>query len=149
MSTYRMTQPQRFLFQFLALVVSMGTSMAADWIVPLGGNAFRTRQGVNMDLQGRGQGVTISDPRDIHSIYVHFDRPCSLSIAIKGVSQTAPAQLHVATRGQERSVEIAAAGPGIFSLGDVQIDEPGYTQLDFQLTQPAEPVRLTLSDMVI
>ena len=139
---------------FAVLMVAMTAIMtvvttAAEWSVPLAGNTFRTRQDTNLDLKANDNGVLISDSRDTHSAYVHFDRPCKLSIAINGNSKSNATPLALSINDTPHAIEIGPSGSDGFVVEDIEIAEAGYSRFDFQLNQPKKDASVVLKDMVI
>lgn len=114
------------------LGLSLLTTEAEEWTVPLSGNAFRTAPNPGRIGYQRDSVIGWSDQEGIISVFVYVDRPAKLDLAI--VAQTA---------GGDASI-VVKAGPATFplhlqsetlsnhQLGHLSVPNAGYVRLDFK-----------------
>ncbi|MFP6762548.1 MAG: DUF5077 domain-containing protein, partial [Planctomycetaceae bacterium] len=76
-------------------IVSVQTSAvpAADWSVPMAGNAFRSAPGPGGNGLQRNGSIIWSDAAGVFSVYFHADRSAELSLAVNARVQAGQATL--------------------------------------------------------
>lgn len=105
----------------LLLAVSLS---AAEWSVPLAGNAYRTAPdpgGLPIDRQG---ALRWSGQDERYTVYFRVDRPAVLGLSLEAAG--GPAELEVAVRDQVFSAKLEAEEPREIGLGEVEIPQAGY-----------------------
>ncbi|HAA50865.1 MAG TPA: hypothetical protein DCE43_14210, partial [Planctomycetaceae bacterium] len=114
-----------------ALVVAGGLP-AAEWSIPVAGNAFRTAPGPGGNGFQRDGTIAWSDPAAVFSMYFHVDRPAKLTLAIKAGSKSGRSTL--ATRVGEKKFSTVIDGIELADrkLGRVSVEKAGYVRVDFR-----------------
>ena len=114
-----------------ALVVAGGLP-AAEWSIPVAGNAFRTAPGPGGNGFQRDGTIAWSDPAAVFSMYFHVDRPAKLTLAIKAGSKSGRSTL--ATRVGEKKFSSVIDGIELADrkLGRVSVEKAGYVRVDFR-----------------
>ncbi len=115
-----------------SLSCSLGSAAeAVRWEVPLGGNAYLTKQADGSTDKVDARGISQwKDPTSGFSIFFRVDRAAllNLSLRIKVPAGTSVIRAAVADNRIEKS--ITAAGFQDISLGPVTVKAPGYVRLD-------------------
>ena len=86
-----MKSPTQSLFVVVAvlanvLVVTSGLH-AAEWSIPMAGNAFRTAPGPGGSGFQRDGTITWGDPKTVFTVYFHVDRPAELELSINSAAK--------------------------------------------------------------
>lgn len=113
-----------FLLIFLMLV----PAGALEWLVPVGGNAYRTSPGPgHLPLeQGR---LTMQSVDEAYSIFVHLDRPAELDLALVGIPPAPGNRWQVAVREQLFEIAGSSENRALHPLGTVEVPQQGYLHI--------------------
>ncbi len=130
-------------------IISMAPTLAAaaDWSVPLAGNAFESSSTPGRRLFNSGGGLRLADPPSVASVYFHVDRPGELELAIRGRVMSGSATVQARVNDQVFSVDMKDASEGESVLGEVTIPKPGYVRVDLQIAAGAENGSVELSEL--
>ncbi|MCO8122011.1 DUF3472 domain-containing protein [Stieleria sp. TO1_6] len=120
------------LFALLPQLIVAQSSRAADWSVPVAGNAFRTAPGPGRDGLRRGGTLAWNDPQEVFSIYFHVDRPATLRIAFKGRVREGKSILAVKVGDKAFETTVEGADLAEHPVGDVDVSQAGYVRVDLQ-----------------
>jgi hypothetical protein len=123
-----------------------------SWRIPLGGNHFRTDAGALEPAASRGgrvgrNGVLAwSDPAEVHSLFFHVDRPGRLQLALELTATDEPSRVRVRRGDQVWDLELdGQAGERI--LGEIEVAQVGYVQIELQGLQRTGPVYAGVSHL--
>ncbi len=135
----------RLVLSLLALtVLGPVDALAADWIIPAGGNAFRTTPGAGRDGIRRDGTVSWSNPTEVYSLFFHVDRPATLDLSIDGRIPGGPTGLQARVAGSDLVAGPANPPGDLHPLGRTEVREAGYVRVDLRPTgQPGDaPVEI-------
>ena len=108
---------------FVFLAVAQGKL----WEVPMGGNAYVTKQDEKQGGDGRW-----TNPGTVHSFYFHVDRPANLTIGLKAGLSEGESELRMTVDG-EHGIDVRfKAGEQNDRKIDVPIAKAGYVKVDLQ-----------------
>ncbi len=100
------------------------------WEVPMGGNAYVTKQAE--EQQRRGRGPRWESPDMVQSIYFRVDRPAELELALKAKVPQGESRIRATIGGKSREVELKGGEVAAVSLGKYSAKEAGYVRIDLQ-----------------
>jgi hypothetical protein len=113
---------------FLLLAATMAAvAPAAEWTVPLGGNAYvvESPAGSGDGLERGGRVVRWRDPATVIALFFHVDRPARVDLALAGMAPGVEISATVAGRTAAGSVAGDATAFGAFD-----VPGPGYVRVD-------------------
>ena len=122
---------------------------AAEWVVPMAGNTFRTAPEPGGNGAQRNGTVAWSKPDGVFSVYFHVDRPATLRLAM--LAATRQGRSTIATRiGREKfQTVVEGTGPTAHRIGQVKVQAAGYVRVDFQGVERTGDVYLEIRDLLI
>lgn len=150
---------QQFLsrFVFISIFGSLVGStllMAADWSIPVAGNAYRTeRANGGRDIQRNGT-IALADTTGQFSLFFHVNHPAKLELAIvaqlkSSSDQQAYATLLTAVDEKTFRTDIKNGNSTICSIGQVKVQQPGYVRVDLKCDSVQSTTRLEISELKI
>ena len=105
---------------------------AAEWSIPVAGNAFRTAPGPGgSGFQGDGT-IAWGDPAAVFSMYFHVDRPAKLTLAVKAGAKSGQSTLSTRVGENKFSTVIDGAELVDHKLGHISVAKAGYVRVDFR-----------------
>jgi hypothetical protein len=110
------------------LIIPLG---AADWSIPIGGNAFRTEPGPG-GVPGRNGALQWSDAGESYSIYFHVDRPAAIDLALKAAVSEGESQIQATLPGKVFSTRLTGKSPRNHGIGSIDIKAAGYVRVELQ-----------------
>ena len=125
----------RFVARFgflILLVVPLLDLGAADWSIPVGGNAYCTVPGAGGNALQRSGLLSWSDATEVHSVFFRVDRPATIEVAIKAKATAGTSSLNATINGKRFEKKISGADEKEYVFGEIDIDHPGYVQVDLQ-----------------
>jgi len=132
------------------LVFATASLQAADWSVPLAGNAFRTAPAPGTQGFPRGEGgVHWKDPDAVYSVFFRIDRPAVLQLAVQARGFESSVALEVRVAQESFSTTIDGDAFQQHALGRVSVAEPGYVRVDLRQADAADPGKLEIRELVI
>ncbi|MEC7556392.1 MAG: DUF3472 domain-containing protein [Planctomycetota bacterium] len=105
---------------------------AADWSIPVAGNAFRTAPGPGGSGFQRDGTIAWSDPAAVFSMYFHVDRPAKLTLAVKAGAKSGQSTLATRVGEKKFSTVIDGAELADRKLGHISVAKAGYVRVDFR-----------------
>ena len=105
---------------------------AAEWSIPLAGNAYRTYPGPGGNGIRSNEGVIWRDANEVYSVYFYVDRAASLTLSA-GFAPTAGTVTFQAEIAGEQFASQLAEGASQAEIGTAQIDDAGYVRVDLKL----------------
>jgi hypothetical protein len=103
---------------------------AADWTIPVAGNAYRTAPQRAGGAIRRDGTLDWRDPGDVFSIFFHIDRPAELELALDARGPRGPWPLVVRVGEEVFHLSIAGDEFARCPVGRIQISQPGYVRVD-------------------
>ncbi len=120
-----------------------------EWSVPAAGNAFRTLPDPNHRAIDRDGALVWSDPAEVYSIYFHLDRPASIGLALEARVREGQSKINVRIGETVFSTAIRGAEFAQYSVGTIEIEQPGYVRVDLQGTKRGGAVFAELKGLII
>ncbi len=108
---------------------------AADWVVPVAGNAFQIDSTSGRNGIQRDGTIALRDATSVYSIYFRVDRPAELSLAIHAKVSEGVSKVIAKVASQTLPVSITSTEFASQSLGSVSVAEAGYVRVDLQLSE--------------
>ncbi|MDA1230609.1 MAG: DUF3472 domain-containing protein [Planctomycetota bacterium] len=105
---------------------------AADWTVPLAGNAFRIApepSGNGLEPDG---SLVWGDPEGVFSVFFHVDRPADLRLAIRARVQKGKSTLETRVDQEKFHTAIQNTEFTMLEIGKVEVLRAGYVRVDIQ-----------------
>jgi hypothetical protein len=138
-----------YLVAGLVLAMSVAAAHAAEWSIPVAGNAFRTAPAPGSDGFRRNGTIAWADAEGVFSIYFHIDRPAILDLALRASVPVGRSTL-VARIG-ERTVQtsIEGADPAPHPIGRIEVAKAGYVRVDLQGAERDGSVYAEIRDLLI
>ena len=124
------------LFVVLAVLAGpcewSGRLHAAEWSIPMAGNAFRTAPGPGGSGIQRDGTTTWGDPGTVVTVYFHVDRPAELELSIN--AKTTPGGSTLATSIGAKTFRTVINGEQLADhrIGRATVAKAGYVRVDFK-----------------
>jgi hypothetical protein len=137
-------RPWLLIAGLVTLPVHAAEKAAANWAVPLGGNAYVTagEEGPG----GRG-GSRWGNPEMVRSIYFRVDRPAELKLSLKATVPQGESKIRATAAGKTFQVDLK--GSGEFALGAIKVTEAGYVRVDLQGLKKDGPVFAEADELLV
>jgi len=151
-TTQNMKHPSRLL-AILAIPLfasaQAATLCAADWSVPMAGNAFRSAPKPSGTGLQRDGSVVWSDPEGVFSVYFHIDRPGNLRLAI--LARVKDGRSTLETRVGQESFQTVLEGTKFVphQIGRIKVEKAGYIRVDFQSAKRTGKVYAEIRDLLV
>jgi 8-amino-7-oxononanoate synthase len=138
-----------FLLTFLFLSLLEVATGAAEWSVPLAGNAFRSAPTPGGDGFRRDGAIAWSDADEVFSIFFHVDRPAALDLALRARVPVGRSSLVVGVGEQTLDASLTGAALALHPLGRAEVPQAGYVRVDLQGTGREGQVYAEIQDLVV
>src|SRR6056297_857929 len=99
---------------------------AADWQIPLAGNAFRTAPAAGNQGFSRNGTLVWSETDDVFTVYFHMDRPAKLHLALDAQVPTGSSTLAIECGEETFQQQLTGAEFASHPLGTVEVANKGY-----------------------
>ncbi len=119
-----------------AFLLAAPPAPAADWSVPLAGNAFRSQPQAGRGGVGQ-QGLRWNKAKEVYSVFFHVDRPGEISLALEGRAELADMRVEAQVNSEQFKALLQAEAPRAYPLGSVQIAHAGYVRVDLRCNAPS------------
>jgi hypothetical protein len=150
---------QQFLSRLVSIAVfgslAVPTALlAADWSIPVAGNAYRTeRANGGRDIQRNG-AIALADTDSQFSIFFHVNRPAELELTIVAQLKSsgdpqAYATLLATVDDKTFQTDIKNGNSTNCSIGQVMAQQPGYVRVDLKCDSVKSKSRLEISELKI
>ena len=160
MNSHNTTKNMRQFLSRLVVISVFGSLvvptvlLAADWSIPVAGNAYRTeRANSGRDIQRNGT-IALADTDDQFSLFFHVNRPAELELEIvaqiksKG-DQQAYATLLTTVDDKTFRTNIKNGNSSTCSIGEVMVQHPGYVRVDLKCDSLKAARSLEISELKI
>ncbi len=135
------------VFCFLLLLTS--ALQAAEWSVPVGGNAFRSAP----SSEGRGirrDGMLAwGDSEDVYSVYFHVNQPAKVTLSLNARVSEGTSEFIVHVGDQKFPVSVSKTEFSTISVGQVELKDAGYVRIDIQGEKKAGRTFGEIRDVVV
>lgn len=128
----RRTIATRLVLLTLVALGSSVSSVAKQWYVPAGGNAFRTSPEPGLDGFTPNQTLAWVSQYDVYSIFFHVDRPADLEIFAVTRSRQGESVLRVSVENVQKQIVTSGSSEVSHQIGRIVFNGPGYVRVDFQ-----------------
>ena len=125
---------------------------AAEWRVPLGGNAYLQTAGAGDGLHRGGAEVRWTDAATTYAVFFHVDRPATVRLGLESAATHGEAQIGASVAGKRFTAMLSGAEGMRGSFGAVAVPGAGYVEVTLRgLTREGsafarEPVLVVESD---
>ena len=112
----------------LVAIAASAVMHAAEWVVPLGGNAYvvQSPAGVGDGLQRGGTVVRWRNPATVFAVFFHVDRPARVELSLRGA--VAGTELTATVAGRSTPARVAE-GTTVAEFGGFDVSGPGYVRV--------------------
>jgi len=143
-------QVKLLLLASLSVMFPAGASgHAAEWVLPMAGNTFRTAPAPGGNGAQRNGTVAWSQPDEVYSVYFHVDRPAVLRLAIEAATRSGRSIVKTQVGQDTFQTVFDKTEAAVRSVGQVRIAEPGYVRVDFQGVERTGDVYLEIRSLQI
>lgn len=105
---------------------------AAQWQVPVAGNAFRVAPEPGGNNVRRSGSLAWAEAQEVYAVFVHIDRPAHLNLAIQARVPKGESTIETRSGQQAFTTQLSGSDFAEHTLGSLQVSEPGYVRLAFQ-----------------
>lgn len=121
---------------------------AAEWSIPLAGNAYRTYPGPGGNGIRSNEGVIWRDANEVYSVYFYVDRAASLTLSAAFAPTAGTATIQAEIAGEQFASQLAE-DTSQAEIGTAQIDKAGYVRVDLKLKDWSASKSPTLQSLKI
>ena len=115
----------------IGLVFNSGLH-AAEWSIPMAGNAFRTAPGPGGGGFQRDGTIAWGDPKTVFSVYFHVNRPAELELSINAGTKAGRSTLVTTVGVKAFSTVIEGTALADRKIGPASVTKAGYVRVDFK-----------------
>jgi hypothetical protein len=138
------------IFASLMLIAAQASAVhAADWSIPLAGNAFRSAPESGSSGFQRNGTIAWGDTEAVYSVYFHVDRPADLHLALQAHVREGQSTLEVRVGSETRQTIVEGTQPAPQQIGRIKIRKAGYVRVDFQGVKRAGQVYAQIRDLLV
>ena len=134
---------------FLLPSVQANPLQAADWTIPLAGNAFRTAPEPLRRSRRRGGDVAWSDSKGVFSVYFHVDRPAHLRLALQARVRDGRSTVESRVGSETHQTAIESTELTSCEIGQIKIEKAGYVRIDLRGVERTGSVYAELRDLLV
>ena len=102
---------------------------AAEWSIPMAGNAFRTAPGPGGGGFQRDGTIAWGDPKTVFSVYFHINRPAEMELSINAGTRAGRSTLAATVGEKTFSTVIEGAALADRKIGPASVTTVSYTHL--------------------
>lgn len=130
------------------LTAAVSPLFAAEWSVPLAGNAFHLAPTSGKRLPIADGSLRVKTG-ETYSIFFHVDRPGHLDLALGGRVFDGQAKIRASVEGQELTAQVDDTEFQSYPLGEVTIAEPGYVGVDLHIDAADGSTVTEIRDLIV
>lgn len=123
---------RNFPYSVLVIWFLLPVLQAADWEVPLAGNAFQTSPATSGDRPRRDGLLTWRDAGTVYSVFVHADRAAELDLSLVGGVPGGESTISVSSDDQSFTKTLSGKEMSAHEMGRVTIKQAGYVRFDLR-----------------
>jgi hypothetical protein len=141
----------RFFVCLIAVTVAWfsAASSAAEWTVPVGGNAFRSAPSAEGGRARRGDAIALREADEVYSVFLHVDRAATLDLALNARVPEGESTVTVRVGEEAKTVSLQGGEFTAHTIGRFEIAAPGYVRVDLQGVEKTERVFAEIRDLVV
>lgn len=133
-----------------ALLLGAATVQAETWEVPLGGNAYVTKQAPRTQDRIENAGLLRwQDAGTIVSIYFRAEKTAKLDLSLRLKVPGGESVIRAKVGGRTFEKKISGAEPQDIPLGSIRPNASGYIRVDLQGVRKTGPVFAEVSDLLV
>ncbi|MBI1314714.1 DUF5077 domain-containing protein [bacterium] len=132
-----------------AISLASPVAWAAEWSVPLAGNAFRTAPSPGGNEVKRNGTVAWSDADTVLSVFFHVDRPAELDLAVTAAVPEGRSTIVARVDGKSCSIVVDGPESTARRIGQIEVADAGYVRVDLQGVERTGDVYAELKDLLI
>ena len=102
------------------------------WDVPMGGNAYVTRESGDSGRPGGRGPEGWGDVDTVQSVFFRVDRPVELEVALRAKVPQGESRIRATVNGETFVKELKGTEAADVALGRVAVEEAGYVRVDLQ-----------------
>jgi hypothetical protein len=133
---------------FTFLVLPSQSSQAAEWSVPMGGNAFHTAPKPSREGFRRNGAVKWSSPKSVFSVYFHVDQPADLLLKINASGSGGRSILRARSGEESFEVAIEDSEKRVYDVGRIKVPA-GYVRVDLQGVERTGGTFAEIHDLIV
>lgn len=130
----------------MLVILSGGSNFAAEWTIPLAGNAYRTEPTRGNEGFSRQGPIRFGQRNEVISVFFHVNTESKLNLAIKASAIDAPAKVTAIFKDQKFDFTVQQREPSLVSIGQVSVSQAGYAKLDLR---PATKAPIEIHELVV
>lgn len=117
-----------------ASLATAGALSAAEWRVPMGGNAYlmASRPGSDDGLHRGGAEVRWHDPETTWTVWFHVDRPASAELSLDSTETGGRADLQLTVGDRVAMAALPGGDSSTARFGAFDLPGPGYVKVELQ-----------------
>jgi hypothetical protein len=133
----------------LNLLAAVHSTQAAEWSIPVAGNAFRSEPAPDGRGLRRGGILSWGDEEGVFSTYFQVDRSATVDVALNARVPEGRSSLVARVGDKEVTTSFEGAGFGAHKIGRFEIPKPGYVRIKLQGTQRDGPVYAEIREVAV
>lgn len=133
----------------LSIVLPGEQTDAADWSVPVAGNAFRTGPSPGGKGFQRNGTIAWNDTKDVFSVYFHVSQPAVLNLAINALSRNRASTLSARVGQEQFAMVVKGREMKAHVVGQVEVAKAGYVRVEFQGNGTAGEFHVEIRDLIV
>ena len=130
----------------MLVILSGGSNFAAEWTIPLAGNAYRTEPTPGNEGFSRQGPIRFGQRNEVISVFFHVNTESKLNLSIKASAIDAPAKVTAIFKDQKFDFTVQQREPSLVSIGQVSVSQAGYAKLDLR---PATKAPIEIDELVV
>lgn len=137
------------IFRHCALLGVWGLACmeAAEWQVPMGGNAYVTEGAEGRG--GRWGGKGWSDEAVVRSVYFRVEKAADLELGWKMKVEKGESVIRTVVGGKRFETKVSGAEEKVHPVGRIRVDRPGYVRVDVKGVKKEGEVFGEIQDLVV
>jgi len=132
-----------------AVFLASNLSQAAEWTVPMAGNAFRTAPEPGGGGVQRNGTVAWSKSDTVFSVFFHVDRPAALRLQVNAAVRDGRSTIVARVGQKEFRTVVEGTDPADHEIGEITVSAPGYVRVDFQKAERTADVFTEIGKLLI
>ena len=134
------------LASFLALPNHQ--SPAAEWTVPIAGNAYHTAPSSSGKGFRRGGSIKWSSPKDVYSVFFHANQAADLTLKIRAGGVEGRTLMRATVAEESFDIATTEAEEQVYEVGKVRVP-PGYVRVDLQGLERKGDSFASIRDLIV
>ncbi len=132
-----------------AMLLASCFLQAAEWVIPMAGNTFRTALEPGGNGVRRNGVVAWSDHDAVFSVYFHVDRPADIRLMMKAAVRKGRSTIATRVGRQEFKTVVEGAESAAREIGKLKIENAGYVRVDLQGVERAGDMFAEIGELLV